>query len=387
MKETYVEINLDNLEKNVAEIKKKYSSYNYFIGVIKTDAYGLGMKVVNSLVRGGVDYLAVSYLEEALDVRKENDKVPVLCLQPIDLVNINIAIKNNITLTIPDLEYLEKLSKLLKKKIKVHIKIDSGMNRLGFKTKEELENAVDIIENNKYIELEGIYTHFATVGIIDKHFDASMNRFERLLKNIDLSKVKIIHIGGSTVVMSHPKKDFINGFRSGILIPGYNVSFTESNDGIANKIRFIRNNIYKSVLNISDSIKNVKINIKPAVSMYTYINQIKEVKAGEYIGYGASYKAKQNMKIAILPIGYANGIGKENLGRFVVINKNRCYVVGEIGMNMMCIKVDDKVKINDKVEILGKNITLGMLSRFNNSTLAEMLINIGRNNQRKYIKK
>ena len=214
-----------------------------------------------------------------------------------------------------------------------------------------------------------------------------MYKFEKLLKNIDISKIKIIHIGGSSVLMSHPKKDFINGFRSGILTYGYNVSFKEENDGIKNKLRFIRNNLYKRMLNISDSIKNVQINIKPAVSMYTYINQIKEVKIGEYIGYGASYKVKENTKIVVLPIGYANGIGSENNGRFVVINKKRYYVVGEIGMNMMCIKIDNDVKIDDKVEVLGKNITLGMFSRFSNMGLASVLINIGRTNKRKYIKK
>lgn len=387
MKETYVEINLETLEKNVKEIKKKYKNYDYFIGVIKTDAYGLGFETVDSLIKGGVDYLAVSYLEEAMLVRNINKEVPILCLQPIDLENINLAIKNNITLTIPDLDYLEKLNKVLKKKIKVHLKIDSGMNRLGIKTKEELEKCIELIENNKYIELEGIYTHFATVGIIDKHFDASMNRFEKMLKSVDVSKVKMIHIGGSTVFMSHPKKEFINAFRSGILMYGYNVSFKEENDGIKNKLRFIRNNLYKSVLNISETYKNVEINIKPAVSMFTYINQIKEVKTGEYIGYGASYKIKENTKIAILPIGYANGIGKENYGRFVVINKKRYPIVGEIGMNMMCIKIDDNVKINDKVEILGKEITLGMFSRFSGVGLAEILINIGRTNKRNYIKK
>ena len=374
MKETYVEINLDILEKNVKEIKKKYKSYDYYIGVIKTDAYGLGFSVVDSLIKGGVNYLAVSYLEEALEVRKQNVDIPILCLQPIDLENLNVAIKNKITLTIPDLEYLENLNKRVNKKIKVHLKLDTGLNRLGIKTKEDLEKCIDIIDNNKYIELEGIYTHFATVGIIDKHFDASMYKFEKLLKNIDISKIKIIHIGGSSVLMSHPKKDFINGFRSGILTYGYNVSFKEENDGIKNKIRFIRNNLYKSMLNISDSIKNVQINIKPAVSMYTYINQIKEVKIGEYIGYGASYKVKENTKIAVLPIGYANGIGSD-------------YVVGEIGMNMMSIKIDNDVKINDKVEVLGKNITLGMFSRFSNMGLASVLINIGRTNKRKYIKK
>ena len=118
--------------------------------------------------------------------------------------------------------------------------------------------------------------------------------------------------------------------------------------------------------------------------MQTRIIQIKEVKKGEYIGYGCTYRAKKNMRIAILPIGYANGIGNKNNGRYVMINDKKYDVVGSIGMNMMTISIDKKVSINDAVIILGKGISLGTLSRFEGIGLAEMLINIGNNNKKIY---
>ena len=107
---------------------------------------------------------------------------------------------------------------------------------------------------------------------------------------------------------------------------------------------------------------------------------------GEYIGYGAGFKAEKDMIIAVLPIGYSNGIGKKNNGRYVLINSKKYYMVGQMAMNMMTIEIDNSVKINDKVLILGDNITLGQMSRFNDWSISETLLNIGNSNRRIYIK-
>ena len=122
------------------------------------------------------------------------------------------------------------------------------------------------------------------------------------------------------------------------------------------------------------------------MKMYTKIIQIKNVKMGEYIGYGAGFKAEKDIIIAVLPIGYSNGIGKKNNGRYVLINSKKYYMVGQMAMNMMTIEIDNSVKINDKVLILGDNITLGQMSRFNDWSISETLLNIGNSNRRIYIK-
>lgn len=109
----------------------------------------------------------------------------------------------------------------------------------------------------------------------------------------------------------------------------------------------------------------------------THILQIKEIKQGETIGYGAT-KVDKDTRIAILPIGYSNGIGKNK--RYVLINGNKYYSIGEIAMNMMSISIDDRVNISDEVLVLGDDLTLGKVSNFNNNTLSETLINIGNNN-------
>lgn len=381
---TFVKINLDLASKNVEEIVKKYPDYKYYIGVVKSDFYGHGIQIVNELIKGGINYLAVSYLDEALAIRKISS-IPILCLQPISLNDIELAIANNITVTVHDFDYFEKLNKLeINNNLKIHLKIDSGMNRLGFKSELEIKTVVDEINNNEKLILEGIFTHFATSGLFDKHYDEQLNKFKKLTSLIDLSRIPIIHLGSSVIMVSHEKIPFATGIRMGILMYGYNISYIKNNKGIKNKIKNIRNSLLQR--KISKTITNVDINLHPLMSMQTKIIQIKKVLKGEYIGYGAQYKASKDMIIAILPIGYANGIGHINNGRYVIINDKKYYAVGNIGMNMMAIEVDDKVNITDTVHILGNGITLGTLSRFEGIGIAETLINIGENNKRIYTK-
>ena len=126
------------------EIKNKYNEYEYYFGVVKNNAYGHGMKVVQNLIRAGINYLAVSSLEEALMVRKYATDTPILVLEPIDLDFVDDAINSKITLTIESVDYLKNLNKIdLPYELKIHLKLDTGMNRLGIKTSKEVKNIID----------------------------------------------------------------------------------------------------------------------------------------------------------------------------------------------------------------------------------------------------
>ena len=379
---TYVEINLNNLAHNAKVITSKYNDYKYFFAVLKSESYGHGERIVNSLTKNGINYIAVSYISEALKVREYNKDIPILLLQPIEINELEIAKKNNLTITIHDYDYLKEVLKK-NEKIKVHLKLDTGMNRLGFKSKEKVKKAVEEINKSDYI-LEGIYSHFATIGLFDNNYDIQVQNFKNLTSLIDLKEIPIVHFASSVILLSHPKLDFCNGVRTGILLYGYNVCPQTSNIGLKNKLRNIRNKYYQKKYNISKTYTNVKIDVKPAMKMYTGILQIKDLKQGDKIGYGA-YTAKKDMKIAILPIGYNNGIGKNNSYRYVIINDKKYEVIGSIGMNMMSIKIDKHVKINDKVLVMGDSITLGAMSRFKNASISETLLEIGKNNPKIYI--
>lgn len=384
MNDTNVYINLDNIENNAKEIKEKYNEYKYHIAVLKSSCYGHGEYIINEVEKAGINYVAVSYVDEAIKIRKYNKKINILLLEPVSISDIDKIIKYNLTITISDIDYLNEVLKIVKKTVRVHLKLDTGMNRLGLKSKKDVLYAYEEINKNKYLILEGIYTHFATIGLFDKNYDNQVSKFIELTSLIDLNTIPIVHLGSSVILISHPKLSFVTGVRFGILLYGYNVGYNYSSVGIKNKLRNIRNRYYQKKYNLSKFIYNPNLNLKPAMSMETTILQIKNVRRGESIGYGAHYVADENIKIAVLPIGYNNGIGK-NI-KYVIINDKKYYCVGEVSMNMMIIKIDDNVRITDKVNVLGNGITLGMLSRFNNWSISETLLNIGKNNKRVYIK-
>ena len=384
MEEAYVKINLDNLSNNVKTIIDKYNDYDYYIGVVKGDAYGHGEYIVNTLVATGINYLAVSTLDEALNVRKFNKDIPILILEPITLNSIDLAIKNNFTITVHDLNYANDLNDI-NAKLKCHIKIDSGMGRLGIREKQELKECYELLKRNN-IEVEGLYTHFATIGVFDKKWDNQLENFKNITSLIDLNEIPIIHLGSSIVLLSHPKIEFANAIRIGTLLYGYNISPTESNVGLKNKLRVVRNRYYQKKYNISETFTNVKLDLLPCMSFYSRILQIKKLSKGEQIGYGAKVTLENDSYIAIIPVGYNNGIGIKNIGRYVYINNNK-YNILSVGMNMSFVLVDENVKITDEVILLdGKNITIGSLARSNDTSFHEMLINIGKSNKKKYLK-
>ena len=153
---TYVKIDNNKLKENIKEITNKYNSYKYYIGVVKANAYGHGDYIVNDLISAGINYLAVSSLEEALSIRKYNKEIPILCLEPINIKYLNIILDNNITITVDSLKYTKELIKEKNlNNLKVHIKLDTGMNRLGMKDRKEVDKVVELLNDNKiYIEGE-----------------------------------------------------------------------------------------------------------------------------------------------------------------------------------------------------------------------------------------
>ena len=377
-RKTFIEINLDNIIKNVKTIIKKYPDYKYYIGMVKSNAYGHGMYVINEMINNGINYLAVSNLEEALDIRRFNKDIPVLCVEPIELDSIDVAIKNNVTITIHDIDYFKKINDQIKKKIKVHIKIDTGMNRLGIKDKDEFNEIVKLIKENDNIYLEGLFTHVATPGVNDKFYDNQISKFKYITSDIDLSKIDIIHLSSSFIMLAHPKIEIANGVRCGTILFGYDIAPKKLNNSPKNILRKIRNSYLIKKYNISKTYENVDIDLKPAFKVKTNVIQIKKIKKHEKVGYGILYEAQKDEIIATLPIGYDDGIGINHDNRYVLINNKKYKAVGEISMCMMSVLVDESVKVGDSVTIMGDSITLGMMSRLNNTSIHNTLVNIGK---------
>lgn len=359
-RKTYAEINHQNLTHNIKEIKQHYPDYKYYIGVVKNNAYHHGIKCVNALKKGGINYFAVSSLEEALDLRKYNLDTPVLILEPIDLESIYDCINNNITITVESLDYMKSLNEMkLPYETKIHLKLDTGMNRLGFKNREELEKAYEMIKENNKIFLEGIYSHFATSGVNDTFWDSQLKTFQDLTKNIDLKSIPIVHLGRSLTLVNHDRIPFCNGIRLGIIMYGFAQS-RKPDISLKGKLRALKLNHFKKRNNISKTNLENQLNLKTAFTLYSEVVSIRQVTKDEIVGYNALYKVKNDAFIATIPIGYADGIEKNFL--HVVINQQKYPIIAD-SMDMIMVLVDNKIQKGMLVEIFGKDIAISEVTR------------------------
>ena len=367
---TFVEIDNNKLKNNVKEIIKKYHKYKYYIGVVKANAYGHGDYIVNDLIASGINYLAVSSLEEAISIRKYNKEILILCLEPINIKYLKEVILNNVTITITSINYVKELiRKENLDKLKVHLKLDTGMNRLGIKSKEEVTEIVTLLNDNN-IYIEGIYTHFATSGVNDTYYEKQLNNFQYLTSDIDLNKIEIIHLDRSITLVHHDKIPFATGVRLGIIMYGFNQSIKPPTG-----IRKVKRDILNRINKVKPSILENDLKLSTALTLYTEVMEIKKVTKGEKIGYGSSFIAKKDMVVAVLPIGYVD----KNLPfvKYVYINNKKYPVVGEICMDMVMIEIDVTIKVGDKVELFGDHIKIKEISRDLNTSAYHILTSVG----------
>ena len=345
-RDTYVKINLNNIEYNVRTLINKYNNYDYYFGVAKADCYG-HFKVVDSIIKGGCNYLVVAMLEEALNIREYNKNIPILCLGIIPVEYLDLAFKNNVTVTVNSLDYANKLvnSKI---PVKVHIKLNTGMNRLGIKDKNEFIDTFNLLINNN-IEVEGIYTHIYNS---DNEVDTlkQLDIYKEYVFSIDRSKVKIFHACASDALINYKKMDFINGCRLGIVMYGF-----------------------------SD-----KLDLKSTFSLHSKIIQINKLKSGETLGYNAIYKANSDELIGVVQIGYADGIIRKNTGRYVYINDKKYTIVGNICMDMLFVKIDESVKVDDEVILLKDNEHIKYTADYLDTIVYEVICSISKRVPRIY---
>lgn len=352
-RKTYVEINLDNLKHNVSSVIKKYSNYKYYIGVVKANCYSHGIKSIQSIIDGGCNYLAVATLEEALEVRNLYTNIPILCLGNILPEYVHLCIKNNIAITINSLEYVKLINTNILKKLKVHIKINTGMNRLGISNNKELIDTILYLKKyNTYIE--GIYTHIYDVNSKEKT-NLQLEIFEKKVLENNLEDIPIIHCQASDGITDYNKPDFVNGCRLGIIMYGF------TND--------------KS------------LNLKSTFKVHSQIIQIQKLKENETVGYNGLYKGNKNDLIGIIPIGYADGITRKNTGRTIYINNKAYPIVGNICMDMLFAKIDNSIKLYNEIEIIKDIEHIKEIANHLETIPYEVLCSISNRVPRIYIKK
>lgn len=344
MRNTYALINLVNLENNIKEIIKNYS-YEYYFGVVKANAYGHGLETIKTMDKAGINYFCTATLEEAIEVRKLTKK-PILCFGYVNVSDIDLVEKNNITLSIVSYDYYKELMKV-NPKIKVHLKINSGMNRFGIKDKDEVKEIVNKLKKSN-MELEGIYTHLATSGVADHYYDKQIANFEELTSLINLRDIPIVHLFNSISVARHKKLAYANGIRLGLMMYGFTFKMNIS------KLTELKRKVFYK--NISETMLTNNLNLKKVLSLHSEVVNINKLTRGDFVGYGAAHIAMEDELIAVVSIGHADGVTP--CYKKVCINK-KTYPVVAVCMDYIMVKVDNEVNVHDKVDLLSEEVTIG----------------------------
>lgn len=381
-RKTYLEINEDYLKNNVENIILNYPKYDYYFGVVKANAYGHGEHIVDALIEGGVNYLAVSSLDEAISVRKYNKDIPILCFGYINPANLDVAIKNNITITIVSYEYFKELINAEGLNgLKAHLKLNTGMNRIGVGTKEEVKEIIDSLKKSD-IELEGIYTHYATSGVLDIYWDKQTSRFEELTSLINLNEIKIVHLYNSLSLVKHDKLKYANGVRLGVVMYGYSSSVKEPT-GIREKIFETKKYFSTHGQKISKTNMSNELKLRKAMNLYSEVVSINYVHAKEPVGYKAIYIPDKDTFVATVCIGHADGVTKYY--EYVKINDKK-YPIVALCMDAIMVRVDDTVKVHDKVLLVGDDISMATIANDSEISIHQALVSISNRVPRVYIR-
>ena len=333
---TWADVDLKALEYNYIQVKRLAGKDVQMMAVVKANAYGHGtVEVSRILEEMGVNYLGVATTDEAVRLRDHGIKTPVLILGSVLPEEVKIARDRDITLTLCSHEILKEIKVLAKSgdaqetKVKVHVKVDTGMGRIGVWHEDAL-HFIKEVAVEKSVLLEGIYTHFSSAGRDEFFTDYQMESFERLLVAIEKSWIKIpLKHAANSIATVDFKRAHLNLARPGLIIYGMYPKYTFPK----------------------------LIKLKPVLSLKTRVVFLKDIPPGRSISYGRTFITQRHTKIATLPIGYADGYhrGLSNKAQ-VLIHGQYAPVVGKVTMDQTMIDVGHirGIKIGDEVVLIGK---------------------------------
>ena len=336
---SWIEIDTESVACNLRKFKGLLSKNTKLLSVVKGEAYGHGMiEVARAALGAGSEWLGVFHLGEVAELRKAGIDAPVLVLGYIPREDIEEAVELQARITVSSAETVEAVRKT-KKPAYLHLKLETGTNRLGLQG-EALEKVLLEIKKNGTLVLEGAHTHYANIEDTTEHGYAQdqLNRFTEVLGDIRKQgfEVPLPHTACTAAAILFPETYF-ELVRVGIGMYGLWPS----------------KETYVSALQKGQD----PLKLKPAMTWKTIVAQAKEVPAGEYIGYGCTYRTTRNSVIAVLPVGYANGYDRllSNRGH-VLIRGTRAPIRGRVCMNLTMVDVTDipGVVLEDEVVLLGR---------------------------------
>jgi len=364
---TQLRVNLDALLNNYNKLNS-LNNEKIGLAVVKADSYGLGSKVIaEHLYQNGVRHFATATLEEALELKDVIKDSMVLVLGVINSQNVKYAVENNVSLTCPSKEWLEESLVHLQQvegKLKIHVKLDTGMGRIGTSDLEELKEIDNLLDSEK-IDFEGIFSHYSNADGEDDNYDNyQTENFERSLK-IFTHKPKYIHIENSAGTVKYSNRD-----------DQYNLTRI----GIAMYGCYPSGNIEKLD----------KVQLEPVASLVSKVTHVKKFQAGQKLGYGVSYEAKQDEYIATVPIGYADGLLRRAQGFKIRVGSEECEIVGRVCMDQLMVRCSKNVKVGDDVlffgEYSGQKVSVDEFAEYQNTISYEIFCCINKRVPRVYYK-
>lgn len=360
-------INLAALQHNIKNEKKLLSPATKLFAVVKANAYGHGLvQVARAAVAGGADGLCVAILDEALELRHAGIVAPILVLGITEPENADVAQHDNIALTVGSVEWLQQYQQLIAGKslvgqLQLHLALDTGMGRIGFRTVAELDQALQLMKQLP-VNLAGIFTHFATADEVSSdYFNQQIANWHRLTDNLTVLP-KLVHVSNSATSLWH------------LPVTGNMIRFGMAMYG----------------LNPSGKAIEPPFELQPVLSLVSKIDFVKQIKKGDFVSYGATYQAKNDEWIGTIPLGYADGYPRRMQGFHVLIAGQFCEIVGRVCMDQMMIRLPRKMAVGTDVTLigqqLGQQISCEAVAEYAHTINYEIMTSMAVRLKREYIK-
>lgn len=364
-------IHLGHVKENYQQIRQFVSPSTHILPIIKADAYGHGaVPIARTLTPLGVPGFGVASVREGILLREQKIHIPILIMGPLLEDHIKDVIHYNLTPVISHTNIIHQLLSQLPlntQPFPIHLKIDTGLHRLGFDANEALALLTTLSASTSPITIQGILTHFADADNPDPSLtNQQLHQFQTCMKHVQELGIHIpvYHMANSAGILFH-SDSHLNMVRPGIMLYGYTPGQEHTPS---------------------------PIHLQPVMEATTYIAHLRALKPGEIVGYNAEFRTKRLSQIAVLPVGYTHGFPRHLTGNgHVLIQGRLAPIIGKICMDMMMVDVTDipNAKIGDDVVLLGKQgkkeITARDLAGWLNTIPYEVLCGIGGKADRTYI--
>lgn len=329
-RDTWAEVDLDSISENITSIKSLLPEEVEIIAVVKANAYGHGdIKVSEAALKAGATQLAVAFLDEAIALRNKGITAPILVLGATRAKDVRVAAEKQITLTVFQMDWLQEAKSYLSgnERLTVHVKLDTGMGRIGIRSKEELKEIEQFFQNEERFNFEGIFTHFSTADELDElYFQKQFELFQDMLSILS-KKPKYVHCSNSAATLRFPRTYF-NAVRLGIAMYGLTPS--------------------------PEMESEIPVPIKEAFSLRSRLIHVKKLAKGEKVSYGATYETSDEEWIGTIPIGYADGWIRKLQGQEVLVDGKRVPIVGRICMDQCMVRLPSNFPIGTTVTLIGR---------------------------------